>query len=329
MSSIFPLDFNFAFGSPATHGDFRCQPADFNVQENLGFSLAGEGEHLFLHIEKIGQNTEWLAQQIAAFAGVNKVDVGYSGRKDRHAVTTQWFSIYAPKLAELNWSEFTLPGVKVLSVNRHTHKLKPGHHQTNTFAIVIRNLSQTQKLNEKLHLVKQGVPNYFGEQRFGQGGNNLNQFQSWVEKQNHTKKNKHNRKLPGMILSAARSYLFNLVLSQRVKDQTWNQLMPGDVNEVDATGPLWGRGRPLVSDATAELEATCLDDWQQWRDALEHMGLTMERRPLKCVPQNFQSTVNGNTLNVEFTLSAGQFATSVLREIAILSNRSTQNFQSD
>lgn len=307
--SRFSLDFPYAYGAPSARALFRQVPEDFQVDEDLGFELAGSGEHLYLRLRKRGQNTLWLAREIARFCGVRDFDVGYSGLKDRQAVTSQWFSVYLPKGLQKDLSTFAVDGVELLEANWHSHKLKAGMHRSNHFVIRLRELSEA--VDERLPLVANGVPNYFGEQRFGIDGGNLDQAQAWLVERRPIK----NRKQRGLILSAARSYLFNLVLAQRVQDGSWLTVLEG---ESEATGPLWGRGRPLVSGEVLALESAVLGEWQDWCHALEHQGLQQERRTLCALPVNFEARVEGDDLILSFSLAPGQYATAVLRELVRL-----------
>lgn len=312
------LDFDFAYGEPEARADFKTQNDDFIVEEDLGFIPSGEGEHIYLQIRKAGQNTHWVASQLASFSGVSDKDVGYAGRKDRHAITTQWFSIYSPKNSSFNWDQFSVEGVEVLSLNRHQKKLKPGDHSSNHFVIRLRNISNSEGVEERLLKIKQGVPNYFGEQRFGRGGSNLDAVQSLLV----DRKPIRNRKQRGMVISAARSYLFNKVLSKRIGENNWQNLLPGE-SELSPSGPLWGRGRPIVSEDQLQLESLALVNLTDWCQGLEHVGLQQERRDLKAVPENFHYEFVDNQLTLSFSLLPGQFATSVLREVAIVDNKST------
>lgn len=309
----YPLDFAFAYGEPKARGLFRFQPEDFRVEEELGFAPGGEGEHVYLHVRKRNQNTQWLAGQIARYCTVQDLDVGYCGLKDRHAVTSQWFSVYLPKGPIVDWKQFKVDGVEILSSSRHSHKLKPGAHQANHFTIRLRDLQDDVELDSRLRKVVQGLPNYFGEQRFGINSGNLPQAHSLLVE----RKAIRNRKQRGLMISAARSYLFNRVLSDRVLQGNWQQCLPGDQGD-GPTGPLWGRGRPNVSDETALRESNSLEPWRHWCGGLEHVGLQQERRPLICRPRDFVASRENGDLLLGFGLGPGQYATSVLREIAQL-----------
>ncbi len=340
-------DFPTVYPSLNIAGQFRSLPEDFIVHENLGFSPAGDGEHCLIHIEKIGQNTHWVAEQLAILLNVDKKAIGYCGRKDRHAVTRQWLSIYDPHRKVDFASDINQPidieGVRLLESTRHSHKLRPGDHQSNHFCIRLRNVKQHSASNidcandnagksaeaseqlldesQKLQIIsaiKQrfslGLPNYFGSQRFGRDGNNIVVAANWFEN-----KQLPPRKQKSIIMSAARSYLFNKVLALRVEQQCWASAIDGDVLINDCpTAPLWGRGR-LASQAQAlDLETLALEGLNAWCHGLEHCGLKQERRATVLHPTNFDVNFENDDLVVVFDLISGAFATSILAEICSL-----------
>lgn len=312
----FNLNFPRAYGDLTATAVFREQPEDFQVDEDLGFLPSGSGEHVFLHIRKRGENTAWVAEKIAAIAKTNINDIGFCGRKDRHAVTTQWFSVYLPKGAEPFWDNINSETIQLLSVSRHQQKLRRGDHQKNHFIILLRDLKTDNKSAVEKNIERifsQGVPNYFGEQRFGRNGNNLSEAQAiLIDGKRYRDKQKR-----GLMLSAARSYLFNQVLAARVLAGNWMQKLEGEVANFPS-GPLWGRGLTLVAGATAELESKVLNDWVGWCNGLEHAGLVQERRALQLLPQNASYKWEGQNLQLRFSLDAGEFATAVLQELALL-----------
>ncbi len=312
------LDFAYAYGRPVTCGDFRTTPEDFIVDETLPEAFSGDGEHLVVHIKKRGENTQWVADKLAQFFKVKTMDVGFCGLKDRHAETSQWFSIYLPKYAGTpNWagfiSEYSL-NAEVLASTKHNRKLRRGDHASNHFKIRLRNVTGADDLEERLaNVAKGGVPNYFGEQRFGREGNNLAMVQSWVDEGYRIK----NRNKRSIIYSSARSYLFNRVLSERVEGAYWSTPIEGDV-DAQPNGPLWGRGRSHANSKALEVEVHALGALKEWCDKLEHVGLSHERRAFVLPAQDFTWGLEENTLNVQFRLQPGQFATSILREICQL-----------
>lgn len=315
----FPLDFPRAWGSPPVTAEFRATPEDFQVDEALGFEPDGHGEHWLIHLRKRGDNTAWVAGQLAQLAGVKLSDVGYCGLKDRHAVTSQWFSVYQPKGAEPDWASLASDRLKVLQVSRHSRKLRRGQHSANHFTLRLGQLAERQAdgknhLEKRLEILeKQGLPNYFGEQRFGWDASNLHRAEALLVGRAPMR----DRKLRSLALSAARSWLFNRVLAERVERDCWREPLPGDP-EAHASGPLWGRGRPLSSGETLAVETAVLGPWASWCAGLEQVGLYQERRPLVLHPEGLSWRWGRAELQLSFSLPPGAFATSVLRELAEL-----------
>ena len=324
----------------------RSQPEYFQVEEQLPFKPDGEGGHVLLKIRKRNANTDWVASELANFASVPKLDVGYAGLKDRHAVTTQWFSIKVEGVEEPNWSDFESDDVNVLEINRHKKKLKRGALSGIHFILRLSNVTGDKAVwqTQLEHIAQFGVPNYFAEQRFGHSGNNLFKAQQWFAEGKKPKK----RQQKSLILSAARSWLFNLVLDQRVQDKNWDQLLQGDfmllsgtkaslfeakiddtllparlaAMDIHPTGPLWGRGQSSTQADCAVLEQLVLSDWLDWCEALERQGLTQARRALRLYPEHFKWQWLDNDLELQFFLPAGCYATAVLRELAVMTDES-------
>ncbi len=317
--STLSLDFAYAYGGPESSALFRRSPEDFVVNEIIDQPISGEGEHFWLRIRKRGENTDWIAKKLANYFSVRTMDVGYGGKKDRHAVTTQWFSIYLPKSEHtIDWPAFiNMSGVdaELLESGSHKSKLKKGDHNANTFVIRLHELSHPELLPDTLSKIQSnGVPNYFGEQRFGRDGGNLEKVTQWVADPRSIR----NKSLRGLIISSARSYLFNTVLSKRIQDDTWTRVLPGDTETVSASGPLWGRGRSKASLETEALESGLIEGFSEWCSALENVGLNQERRLLALKPSELSWSIDGNSIEIEMTLGSGEYATSVLRELATL-----------
>ena len=317
MSELFPIDFPRAFGDLTASADFRTEPEDFQVDESLGFEPSGQGEHVCLQICKRGENTAWVAEKIAELAQVAVMDIGYCGRKDRHAVTTQWFSVYLPKVdVEPAWASLNSGSVQVLQVARHQQKLRRGDHEKNYFIIRLRNVKTVDQneFDQKIKKVLQnGVPNYFGEQRFGRNGNNLDEAQA-VLVDGRRMRDKQKR---GLYISAARSYLFNLIVAARVNASNWQELLDGEP-ESFPSAPLWGRGRSLASGELGEFEKNVLANWSAWCDGLEHAGLNQERRASVLKPEATSWQWDESDLILRFSLGSGEFATTILSELVVL-----------
>lgn len=329
----------------------RSQREFFQVDEELPFEADGVGGHVWLKIQKRGINSDWLALELAKFAGVHQVAVGFAGLKDRHAVTKQWFSINLEGVAEPDWSAFETDDIQIIERTRHGKKLKRGVLAGNTFKLRLTDLHGEQAIWESsLKLIQQqGVPNYFAEQRFGHQAGNLYRVEHWFSTGQAPRK----RNQKSIYLSAARSWLFNLVLAKRVNLANWNKALLGDVmllagtkassfvvNELDQalqtrlatmdihpTGPMWGRGNPLAQSESLDLEQGVFSDWTMWQQGLEKAGMSQERRALRVYPADFNwQFMNDNQLELAFFLPAGSYATAVMRELAVISDAQHRNY---
>jgi tRNA pseudouridine13 synthase len=330
-------DWPRAFGEPVLTCRLRRQLRDFQVDEQLGFEFDDDGEHDYLKIEKRGANTTWVAERLANFAGVGDVDVGFAGMKDRHAITTQWYSIRRAGAATADWSGFDVDGVRVLQSARHSRKLRRGAHIANRFRIALRDLVDVSSgLEERLSAIRAaGVPNYFGEQRFGRDGSNLDLARRLFAGRRITRGKR------SIAISAARSFIFNQILGDRIEDGTWNTLQPGDCANLDGsgsffatdrvddelqyrldtldihvTGPLWGSGSPQSGGTIAERELRIARRYPDLVEGLANQRLRHSRRALRLVVRDFSWEGDGDTLWLQFSLARGGYATAVLREIA-------------
>lgn len=329
-------------------GRIRDRAEDFEVEELLGFDPAGAGEHLLLWIEKRDANTPWVASQLARWAGVAESAVAFSGMKDRHAVTRQWFGVHLPKrIAPEQGPE--IEGVTVLAQHWHDRKLRRGSHRGNRFVIVIRDVTGDRDGGEAVlaRLATTGVPNAFGEQRFGRDAGNLEQARRWLQAERPARLPHHKRSL---LLSAARSHLFNTVLAERVRRGDWNQAVRGDCFQLDGrgswfgpelvpddtlrdrvqrgeihpTGPLSGKGEPATADVVGELERRLLAAEPVLSAGLARFGMDQERRALRLLPRDLSwrwldsgadLASASAALELTFTLPRGSFATAVLAAI--------------
>jgi len=329
----------YAHGGPVGRGRIRVQPEDFAVEECLGYRPSGNGEHVFIRVQKRHLNTHDVAVLIARLAGVREVDVGYAGRKDKYAVATQAFSVRLPKAPEPDWEALQGENLSLLEVVRHDRKIRRGSLRGNRFRIRIRALQASRdRLRARFEqIAAAGVPNYFGSQRFGNTGRNLAQAALLFERRRRCNPNQRN-----IMLSAVRSWLFNTVVARRVLDGSWRQMLPGDVYQlagtrrlfvpedydeaivrrlqaadIHPTGPLAGRPSrvPEPRLATAALERAVLADFSYWMRGLMEAGLDAERRATRLLVQQLCWDVEADGLCVEFALEAGAYATVVLREL--------------
>lgn len=341
-----------AHGGPLGTGHFRQSPEDFQVTELMDFVPEGHGEHQWLWVEKRGLTTDDLCRHLASLCEVAPRDIGIAGLKDKQAVTQQWVSVWLPgreapasltdSLAEL--------GVRVLASVRHPRKLKRGVHRGNRFALKVGGEAIAHPGFETrwATLIREGVPNYFGPQRFGHQGHNLGRARAvlvrgWRKRDDRS----------GMLLSTARSFLFNEVLAARITAHCWTTALTGEVfslngtgsrfvtdgseaadtlaerlasGDIHPTGPLWGTGRLETHAQVAELEQALPACWPQLCAGLEQAGVKTERRPLRLIPSQprlewdvtpAMANESGADASVwlHFDLPRGSFATGLLREL--------------
>lgn len=330
------FDWPKAYPETNAQGILKLTPEDFQVDELPLMMPCGEGEHIYLHIKKREVNTHWVARLLAEKLGVKEQDVSYAGQKDRYAVTTQWFSIYAPKVdVLLETRPFPDEDIEILQQTRHSKKLRRGDLIGNRFNITLRSIKSvstsamtgeelTLAIEKNLQQIKlSGVPNYFGLQRFGRGGGNMDQALAMLT----GKRREKNRQKKSMYLSAARSYIFNQVIAERINQGLWGKTLLGDVDVANAvteqsqqvTAPLWGRGRLSSQDDTLALEKVVSGPFHELCDGMEHAGLNQERRAIVSNIENMQwqwlqEEQDGGVLNISFALASGHYATSVLQE---------------
>ena len=361
------------------HATYKAHTTDFIVNELLPLEFTGEGEHLWLHIQKSGMNTAYLAKLLSEWAEIPLRDVGFSGLKDRHALTTQWFSLRIPK-KQLPDSEFAPvdiganESITILEQQWHNKKLNRGTHRANQFTITLRDIQfadlevtaseqdlsakQSDKSAVEQHLANistTGVPNYFGPQRFGRSGNNIREALSLFARpvpearppSNKGKRKRVPREQNTMELSAARSLIFNEILAARVRDGSWNNGLAGEVFNLDGSGSifasdeiddtlrarlesgdihptavLWGTGNEKVSGKAAAMEADTVAHsplLTQLATGLEQRDIKAQRRalrlPIEALSWEWQDSEDGQILILNFTLTTGSFATSVLASL--------------
>ncbi len=342
MTEVFALpDWPRAYGGPCLEVVFKQRPEDFLVEEILGFSPQGQGDFLWLYLEKCQQNTQWAARCLARASGAPLSAVSYAGLKDRQGVCRQWFS--------LPWRSGAQPerwdlgeGLRLLAQDRHPSPLRRGDHEANAFQIRLRDVQgdATQAESRLERIAKQGFPNYFGEQRFGRKAANLTQARAWFSGEQRPR-----RQQQGFCLSAVRAYLFNQVLAKRIEQGQWQQLMSGDLVEVVAegrlfplveagadlqarcadlelvpTGPLPGSGEPRPDLDAAALEAQVMKGEAFWVQGLIKNRLRPQRRALRAVAQGLSWSWQGNDLMLEFRLLPGAYATALLAELVPLTD---------
>ena len=238
--------FAHAFGGPLSQAVLKRECEDFVVDEELPFDLDGSGEHIYLKLKKRDRNTLDLARLLQSAAKVAPVAVGYCGLKDKRAITSQWFSVHCGVHANPDWSVLLAEGVEVLLESRHSKKLRIGTHKQNSFSIVLRDVAaDKEQLTARLERIgKSGFPNYFGEQRFGINGSNIPAANAMFERfMRGSQKRFKPRRKDQMYLSAARSLLFNAILSARVQSESWGTPLEGDVFQFDDGSSVFRAGQ--------------------------------------------------------------------------------------
>ncbi|MDH3372747.1 MAG: tRNA pseudouridine(13) synthase TruD [Gammaproteobacteria bacterium] len=331
-------DWARALGPTPFAAVIRTIPDDFVVIEQIGIEFSDDGEHDWLWIEKTGANTHWVAERLAKHARVSPRDVGFAGLKDRHAVTRQWFSVRRPSANGTEWDTFESDGVRIVEQRLHRRKLRRGAHRGNAFRIALRGdeiTAHPADVAERLAEVEsRGVPNYFGEQRFGRDGSNIDLGRAVLNGRRVTRNKR------SIAISAVRSLLFNDILDARVHDGTWDKILPGEVASLDGSGSvfavdevtdeieqrcagfdihpsgtLWGRNAPLGTGTIAELETDVVSKHGALATGLIAAKVDAASRPLRVRVQDLKWEVEDDALWLHFRLSKGAYATSVLREI--------------
>lgn len=336
VSTLFP--FQHAYSAPSASALLKTIPEDFIVTETIAYSLSGEGEHVWCWVEKINQNSEWVAKQIAKFCGVTNSQMGVAGKKDKQAVTYQWMSCHLPGLKTPDFSKLNIQGVQVLKTIRHHKKLQTGGLSGNRFELNLTEVKgDKRRIELSLNQVKQqGFANYFGEQRFGIEAENLPKASAFFKGKIRPKRHQKT-----MYISAARSWLFNEILSQRIAEGSWNKYQAGDafqlagsqkwfvddgdvkliarLDELDIhpTGALFGKGNLAAKLSVAKLENTIFAQHPIWTEGLAKLGLKQERRALRVVPHDMDWHWKNDDLQLKFSLPAGSYATMLVREIFI------------
>ncbi|GAC1030440.1 tRNA pseudouridine(13) synthase TruD [Pseudomonas sp. No.21] len=330
-----------AYGEALGQAVLKAIAEDFQVDEVLDIPLAGEGEHLWLWVEKRELNTEEAARRLARAAGVPVRTISYAGLKDRQALTRQWFSLHLPGKADPDLSAAENPSLRILRSVRHKRKLQRGAHSANGFTLrLTRLVADHQALDARLKaMAAGGVPNYFGSQRFGHDGGNVVDARAFASRRELPEQ----RNVRSRLLSAGRSYLFNQVLAERVAKGNWNRAEVGDllaftdkrsffmageeecrdprleILDLHPTGALWGSGPSPAGGATGALEQALADAEPALRDWLADAGMAHERRilrlPIGGLTWHYPEP---DVLQLEFVLPAGCFATAVVRELVDL-----------
>ncbi|WP_375321139.1 tRNA pseudouridine(13) synthase TruD [Aliivibrio logei] len=337
MSDIMST-FSWLYGKPVATGKLKQLPEHFIVKEVLGFTFTGKGEHLMVKIRKTGENTKYVANELAKFCGVKSKDISWAGLKDRHAITEQWLSVHLPKSDHLKFALFeaTHPGVEILEMTRHNKKLRPGDLLGNSFQLIATEVTDMDDVLSRLDKVKvSGVPNYFGSQRFGHEGNNVTEARRWGRENVRTRDNTKR----SFYLSAARSWIFNHIVSQRITEGYFTQPVDGDIlldqngrtvnenvtseeniqkvqnGDWSISAALAGDNQLPTSETALTLEQPQLDAEPDLMALIRGNRMRHERRAIELHPENLSWSAEGDTLTLNFSLTSGSFATVIMREL--------------
>lgn len=328
-----PENLPFPYGGAAIDGVVKSTAADFQVVEELGFEPSGEGEHLLLQVEKQGLTTPELISRLSSDYGLHPRNIGYSGLKDKNALTSQWLSLHLPGRTApepLRHSE----SYRVLRSSRHRAKLRRGTHRANLFHIRIRGVSALPDctLRQLADLAECGMANYFGPQRFGRHGDNVEQA---LERLNKSRLKRQQRSL---LVSALRSHLFNRVLARRIQMDLWRRPLDGDVFmlrgsrsifsepldpelmhrfdtlDISSTASLYGAGRNLLGGEALEIERRVHEDSPEIVECLEHQQASLQMRPLRVAVEQLEYELDrgSQVLALRARLPAGSYLTSLL-----------------
>jgi tRNA pseudouridine13 synthase len=320
-------------------GQLKRAPEDFEVEELPAYLPSGQGEHLYLWIEKRERTTKDAARALCDLVGAKLDDAGWAGLKDRHAITRQWISLHTPATPEA--SALEAEGVRVLEVSRHGNKLRTGHLRGNRFRLRLTNVdpaddARVQGVLDRL--VAQGLPNYFGSQRFGFEGKNIPAAYAWLVAGERAPREPFLRKLFASSLQAA---LFNAWLGTRIERGLLATALDGDVMrkedtggvfvsadadadqarvdswEISPTGPMFGPSMRSPERTALALEQEVSSTWQIDPSCFERARKLAEgtRRPARVRPEGVELRRDGADLCLAFQLPRGAYATTLVAEI--------------
>lgn len=307
-----------AHGESLGTGKIRSCVEDFRVTELYDFEPSGDGEHLLLWVKKTGANTGWVANQLANYFKLRHFDVSYCGKKDRHAITHQWFSCWLPGAKDLDLSDCQIEGVEIEKQVWHQRKLRRGDHTGNRFILCVRDVAvdNAAGLIDRLESIReQGFPNYFGQQRFGIDNQNLDRALELIADKEMQSRRKLDRKQKDYYLSALRSWMFNQALNDRVAASDWAD---DDALWVYGLSPHRDIEIPPVTETFAAAAIF-----------IEKMGIKAHSRPKRVIPTQLtwhidrqlgrqdafdRQDQNQIQLTLTFDLPVGAYATTLLQE---------------
>lgn len=333
----------YPYGSPAVSGVLKSSPADFQVDEELGFEPDEDGEHHFLLVEKTGLSTPELITRIAHDYSLHPGLIGHSGLKDKHARTSQWLSLHLPGKS-LPAGKSAGDGYRILRQARHRRKLRPGSHKFNAFQLCLREVSKLpdQTIAQINLVTRQGFANYFGAQRFGRRQDNVKQALAQLANRRLQRSRK------SILLSSLRSYLFNQILARRISLGHWDKPLSGDVFmlrgshsifrdeisedllaryqqlDIASSASLYGTGRNQIADEAQALEEQVFAQYEEITDCLDRQGSKLQMRALRAVADDFSYDYDAEkrNLRLKLTLPAGSYVTTLLEHFIALKDAS-------
>ena len=323
---------------PGVGGEIKAEPEHFNVEEILPYAPCGEGEHLFVTLRRAGWNTADVAAALADRFDLKSVDVGWGGRKDKQAVTTQTFSLHLPVAVTNAQAEAALAELpfELLAVQRHRNKLKTGHVAGNRFRILLTQvgpdaLTVAEPVADEIR--RHGIPNYYGEQRFGFHMANIDRAMHLAERGRPARSKKD-----AFVVSVLQSALFNLWLTERMARDQYQTILSGDVAQktdtgglfvvedveeaserflkgaITYTGPIFGPKMKAAADVAAQYESRILDNVDLSLDAFKRLRAPGARRMAVLTVDDLAIRQEEAGLHFTFTLPRGAYATMVMRE---------------
>lgn len=323
---------------PGVGGMIKAAPEHFEVHELLPYAPGGEGEHLFVTLRRAGWNTADVARALGEQLHVRTSDIGWGGRKDKQAVTTQTFSLLLPLSVTLSRVRAQLQDLpfEIIELKRHRNKIKTGHVAGNRFKILLSGVAanaatRAQAIAECLQ--QKGIPNFYGEQRFGMGQHNIDRAFTLLE----GKKAPRGKK-SALMVSALQSALFNLWLKDRIGRGAFNRIMAGDVAQktdtgglfivtdiqeaqkrlqqraIVYTGPIFGFKMMGAGARAAQYESELLKAWGLDLQRFKPLKAPGSRRAAILWPEDLKIENHDQGLQFCFTLPSGAYATTVMRE---------------